>query len=96
MEKKKVNEINALELQKVAYEWAKQLPPKVTYSFRGAKNGERSIENGYFFPGKEHYLAIKLVNERRPTEQFGSCIDIWFEYNKQTREIEKKSSFLLM
>lgn len=93
MEKKKVNEINALELQKVAYEWAKQLPPKVTYSFRGAKNGERSIENGYFFPGKEHYLAIKLVNERRPTEQFGSCIDIWFEYNKQTREIEKKVFF---
>lgn len=93
MEKKKVNEINALELQKVAYEWAKQLPPKVTYSFRGAKNGERSIENGYFFPGKEHCLAIKLVNERRPTEQFGSCIDIWFEYNKQTREIEKKVFF---
>ena len=93
MEKKKVNEINALELQKVAYEWAKQLPPEVTYSFRGAKNGERSIENGYFFPGKEHYLAIKLVNERRPTEQFGSCIDIWFEYNKQTREIEKKVFF---
>lgn len=95
MEKKKVNEINALELQKVAYEWAKQLPPEVTYSFRGAKskNGERSIENGYFFPGKEHYLAIKLVKERRPTEQFGSCIDIWFEYNKQTREIEKKVFF---
>lgn len=93
MEKKKVNEINALELQKVAYEWAKQLPPEVTYSFRGAKKGERSIENGYFFPGKEHYLAIKLVNERRPTEQFGSCIDIWFEYNKQTREIEKKVFF---
>lgn len=93
MAKKKENEINALELQKVAYEWAKQLPPKVTYSFRGAKKGERSIENGYFFPGKELYLAIKLVKERRPTEQFGSCIDIWFEYNKQTREIEKKVFF---
>ena len=25
--------------------------------------------------------------------QWGSCIDIWFRYNKQTREIEKKVSF---
>lgn len=93
MEKKKENEINALELQKVAYEWAKQLPPEVTYCFRGAKKGDRSIENGYFFTGAENYLAIKLVTVPRPTMQWGSCIDIWFRYNKQTREIEKKVSF---
>lgn len=93
MEKKKENEINALELQKVAYEWAKQLPPEVTYCFRGAKKGDRSIENGYFFTGAENYLAIKLVTVLRPTMQWGSCIDIWFRYNKQTREIEKKVSF---
>ena len=89
----KENEINALELQKVAYEWAKQLPPEVTYCFRGAKKGDRSIENGYFFTGAENYLAIKLVTVPRPTMQWGSCIDIWFRYNKQTREIEKKVSF---
>lgn len=93
MEKKKENEINALELHKVAYEWAKQLPPEVTYSFRGAKKGDRSIENGYFFTGAENYLALKLVTVPRPTMQWGSCIDIWFGYNKQTREIEKKVSF---
>lgn len=93
MEKKKENEINALELQKVAYEWAKQLPPEVTYCFRGAKKGDRSIENGYFFTGAENYLAIKLVTVPRPTMQWGSCIDIWFRYNKRTREIEKKVSF---
>lgn len=93
MEKKKENEINALELQKVAYEWAKQLSIEVTYCFRGARNDNRSIENGYFFPGKEDYLAIKLVKVVRPTMRWGSCIDIWFGYNKQTREIEKKVSF---
>ena len=70
-------------LHKIAFKWAKELDSSVTYRFRQRASGTRTIDNGYFFPGGDNYLALSLVKARNGKGRFGSSVDVIFSFDKK-------------